>query len=190
MYNSERIVSEILKWQANIVYLCGTMNNQKLHTLVLLLGSNLGDRSSLLIQAIEKIIVQLGSISKASSLYETKSWGLEDQPDFLNQVLICHTAKSAVEALHHCLSIEKELGRDRKVKWGSRSIDIDILYFDDEIVATETLKIPHPFLHQRRFTLVPLVEVMPDFVHPVLNFSNKELLEKCGDELEVFILNA
>ncbi|MGN6647101.1 MAG: 2-amino-4-hydroxy-6-hydroxymethyldihydropteridine diphosphokinase [Cytophaga sp.] len=166
------------------------MNNQELHTLVLLLGSNLGNRRSLLAQAAEKINAQLGSISKASSLYETKSWGLEEQPDFLNQVLICHTAKNAAEALHHCLSIEKELGRDRKVKWGSRSIDIDILYFDDEIVATETLKIPHPFLHKRRFTLVPLVEVMPDFVHPVLNFSNKELLERCEDTLEVSLLNS
>ncbi len=166
------------------------MNNQELHTLVLLLGSNLGDRSSLLTQATEKINVQLGNISKASSLYETKSWGLEEQPDFLNQVLICHTANNAAEALHHCLSIEKELGRDRKVKWGSRCIDIDILYFDDAIVATERLKIPHPFLHQRRFTLVPLVEVMPDFVHPVLNFSNKELLERCEDELEVLKLNS
>jgi 2-amino-4-hydroxy-6-hydroxymethyldihydropteridine diphosphokinase len=166
------------------------MNNEELHTLVLLLGSNLGDRRSLLNQAAEKINIQLGYISITSSFYETKSWGLEDQPDFLNQVLICHTCQNAAEALHHCLSIEKELGRDRKVKWGSRSIDIDILYFDDEIFATETLKIPHPFLHQRRFTLVPLAEVMPDFVHPVLNFSNKELLERCTDPLKVIRLNA
>jgi 2-amino-4-hydroxy-6-hydroxymethyldihydropteridine diphosphokinase len=75
-------------------------------------------------------------------------------------------------------------------KWGSRTIDIDILYFGNEIIATSDLKVPHPFLHERRFTLVPLCEVLPDFVHPVFNFSNKQLLERCTDGLEVLKLNA
>ena len=166
------------------------MENQKTHTIVLLLGSNLGERHSFLKQAIDALQNQLGEILSTSSLYETKSWGLEDQPNFINQVLVCKTVHTAEESLEKCLAIEKTLGRDRKVKWGSRTIDIDILYFGSEIIATSQLKIPHPFLHERRFTLVPLVEVLPDFIHPVFNFSSKQLLEKCADELQVTLLNS
>lgn len=165
------------------------MKKGESHTLVLLLGSNLGERQNYLSQALEKIKQSMGTIYIASSFYETKSWGVENQPDFLNQVIVCHTSLTAEESLKYCLSIEKELGRDRKEKWGSRTIDIDILYFDDSIIATNALKIPHPFLHERRFTLVPLVEVLPDYIHPVFNFSNKQLLERCTDGLEVTLLN-
>lgn len=166
------------------------MKKGESHTLVLLLGSNLGERQNYLSQALEKIKQCIGSIYKISSFYETKSWGVENQPDFLNQVIVCYTSLTAEESLKYCLSIEKELGRDRKEKWGSRTIDIDILYFDDAIIASNTLKIPHPFLHERRFTLVPLAEVLPDYVHPVFNFSNKQLLERCEDTLEVTKLKA
>jgi len=166
------------------------MKNQETHTIVLLLGSNLGNRESFLNQAIDALQKQLGEIQQMSSLYETKSWGVEDQPNFLNQVLVCKTFQTAEDSLKKCLAIEKELGRDRKVKWGSRTIDIDILYYDTEIIATEKLKVPHPFLHERKFTLVPLAEVLPDYVHPVFNFSNKQLLERCGDELQVTLVNS
>jgi 2-amino-4-hydroxy-6-hydroxymethyldihydropteridine diphosphokinase len=165
------------------------MKNQQLHSAVLLLGSNLGERKNFLEQAAGKIAQQIGSITKISSYYETKSWGLEDQPDFLNQVLVCQTACTAEKTLALCLSIEKELGRNRKEKWGSRTIDIDILYFNRDIIASGILKVPHPFLQQRRFVLVPLCEVMPDFIHPIYNFSNQQLLEQCTDKLEVILLN-
>lgn len=165
------------------------MKNQELHTAVLLLGSNLGERKDFLVRATERLSEGLGNIEKVSAFYETKSWGNEDQPDFLNQVVICQTTYSAAQSLAVCLSIEKKLGRDRKEKWGSRTIDIDILYFDRDIIATNALKIPHPFLHERRFVLVPLCEILPDFIHPVLNVSNQELLERCTDGLEVILLN-
>ena len=163
------------------------MKNQK--SVVILLGSNLGDRQGLMQQAAQRLSAEVGRITSFSSYYETKAWGNEAQPDFLNQVLVCETELGAIEVLTQCLSIEKKSGRDRIEKWGSRTIDIDILYFENEIIATPDLKIPHPFLHERRFTLVPLVEVLPDYVHPVFNFSNKELLERCSDELEVSLLN-
>lgn len=159
------------------------------HTVVILLGSNLGSRQEFMQQAAQHISIEVGHIIKHSSYYETKAWGNETQPDFLNQVLVCETIHSPIEVLTDCLSIEKKLGRDRKEKWGSRTIDIDILYFGNEILATPQLKIPHPFLHERRFTLVPLVEVLPDFIHPVFNFSNKQLLDRCRDLLEVTVLN-
>ncbi len=166
------------------------MKNNTLHTVVLLIGGNMGNRPDFIAQATTKIIQQIGAITTASSLYETRAWGLEGQPDFLNQVLVCSTSKNAYESLETCLNIEKELGRDRKEKWGSRTIDIDILYFDHEIIATADLKIPHPYLHERRFTLVPLVEVMPDYLHPVFNVSNTQLLGRCEDMLEVTELNS
>jgi 2-amino-4-hydroxy-6-hydroxymethyldihydropteridine diphosphokinase len=166
------------------------MKNQASHTVVILLGSNLGDRKHLLKEAAEQLSLHVGGIIKYSSYYETKAWGNEDQPDFLNQVLVCETRHKPIDVLKSCLSVEKNLGRDRKEKWGSRTIDIDILYFEQEIIATPELKIPHPFLHERRFTLVPLCEVLPDFIHPVFNFSTKQLLEQCRDLLEVSKLNS
>jgi len=166
------------------------MKNQTSHTVAILLGSNLGLRLEFMQEAAQQLSIQVGQILSSSSYYETKAWGNESQPDFLNQVLVCETTLDAQEVLAYCLSIEKKLGRNRLEKWGSRTIDIDILYFGNEIIATPDLKIPHPFLHERRFTLVPLVEVLPDFIHPVFNSSSKQLLERCTDELQVTLLNS
>ena len=163
--------------------------DQNKHTVVILLGSNIGARQDWMQQATSHISDEIGQINATSNYYETKAWGNEDQADFLNQVLVCTTSHTPIEVLVLCLSIEKKLGRNRKEKWGNRTIDIDILDYDSEICATNKLKIPHPYLHERRFTLVPLVEVLPDFVHPVFNVTNKELLERCGDGLEVRKLN-
>lgn len=165
------------------------MKKQVSNTVIILLGSNLGNRQEFMQKAVQQLSTQVGRIVRSSSYYETKAWGNESQPDFLNQVLVCETNLAAIDVLTHCLAVEKQLGRDRLEKWGSRTIDIDILYFGNEIIATPDLKIPHPFLHERRFTLVPLVEVLPDFVHPVFNFSSKQLLERCTDLLEVSLLN-
>jgi 2-amino-4-hydroxy-6-hydroxymethyldihydropteridine diphosphokinase len=166
------------------------MNEESKNTIVILLGSNIGARQDWMQQATTYISDEIGQITASSSYYETKAWGNKDQPDFLNQVLVCKTKHIPIEVLRLCLSIEKKLGRNRKEKWGSRTIDIDILYYESEIYATTDLKIPHPYLHERRFTLVPLVEVLPDFVHPIFNFTNKKLLEKCEDTLEVTQLNS
>ncbi len=166
------------------------MIKTQLYKVVILLGSNLGNRQEYMHVACNKIISEIGQLVQSSSFYETKAWGVENQPDFLNQVLVCETTLLPHDVLKNCLSIEQELGRKRKEKWGSRIIDIDVLYYGNEIIATAVLKIPHPFLHERRFTLAPLCEVLPDFIHPVFNLSNKQLLERCTDELEVALLNS
>jgi len=153
-----------------------------------LLGANIGDPLNQLAQAREQISQKLGHIEQASSIYESEAWGVEDQPIFLNQVLLVESELSAEEFLQIALSIENDLGRIRFKKWGSRVIDIDMLYYNEEIIDSENLKIPHPFLHQRNFTLVPLVEISPQYIHPVLKKSNKDLLLGSKDQLLVNIL--
>jgi len=151
----------------------------------LLLGSNQGDREYFLNEATQRISQLAGEVIKKSAVYETAAWGLEDQAAFLNQVVQISTPLSPADLLTQINKIEKELGRVREVKWAARVIDIDILYYGDVILQTENLVIPHPHLHERRFTLVPLVELAPDFVHPVLQQTNKDLLTTCKDQLEV-----
>ena len=151
----------------------------------LLLGGNLGDRFSYLKQAITLIDSQIGPVIRQSAVYETASWGNEQQPDYLNQVLEVDTKLSPEELLVQLLETEKVMGRIRHEKWGARIIDIDILFYNNQIIDGSNLIIPHPYLHQRRFTLVPLVELAPEFVHPVLKQSLKELLNVLTDNLEV-----
>lgn len=151
----------------------------------LLTGSNLGDRLDNLKKAKEYIEQACGRIITYSSIYQTAAWGKTDQPDFLNQVIELRTALNPEELLRSVLSIEKELGRVRKEKWGERIIDIDILYFGSRIVQSDTLLLPHPSIAQRRFVLAPLCEIAPGFVHPVVNKSNEQLLLICKDILPV-----
>ena len=151
----------------------------------LLLGSNLGDRLQNLQAATEQLKSHVGEIVKLSSVYETEPWGVSGQPAYLNQVLCVLTDKSPKVLIACLLDIEKKLGRERKSKWAERTIDIDILYYGDEILVTKELQIPHKELHKRRFTLVPLNEIAPDFKHPVLNLTTAKLLEYCPDKLEV-----
>ncbi len=152
---------------------------------VVLLGGNIGDRESYLENALTKIKSLCGSLVSSSSLYESKAWGKEDQKDFLNQVIVVNSELSPELFLETILAIEKDLGRVRYKKWGERVIDIDILYVDDLIINTKLLKVPHPFIQDRRFTLVPLTELVPDFTHPILSKTQLELLSDCKDELEV-----
>jgi len=153
--------------------------------LYLLLGGNLGDRTLYLQQARASIATQVGQITRSSKLYETAAWGKTDQPAFLNQVLEVQTALTPEQVLPSINAIEQELGRVRQEHWGARVIDIDILFYDNLVLQTQRLTIPHPQLHLRRFTLLPLAELAPELVHPVLGKSIKELLEECGDALEV-----
>ncbi len=156
-----------------------------IHKTFLLLGSNLGDRAKVLAQAQQEISLIIGTVINNSSIYETLAWGVEEQPAFLNQVLLVETKLNPQNLLKAINGIENDLGRVRYKKWGERLIDIDILYFDNEIVNDANLTIPHPEIINRRFTLVPLVEMASDFVHPSLGKTQTELLAECGDKLEV-----
>ena len=152
---------------------------------MILLGANLGDRSLTLQRAIDLIAERIGPVVRQSGLYETAPWGITDQPAYLNQVLVVETNLEPEAVLARTQAIEQELGRVRLEKWGARVIDIDILYYDQLILQTDTLTIPHPYLHQRRFTLVPLAEIAPDFVHPALQKTTMTLLAECEDTSEV-----
>jgi len=152
------------------------------------LGTNLGDRIQNLKKAVQSIEASLGEIIRQSSLYETKPWGKSDQPDFLNQVVLVLTDKIPQTCLNTLSSIERQLGRTREEKWGARIIDLDLLYVNDQIINTETLILPHPGIPQRRFVLVPMTEIAPDFIHPLLLKNQKQLLEECMDTLKVVLL--
>lgn len=151
----------------------------------LLLGSNLGDRLDNLIQAAIQLGEKAGKVVKQSHIYETVAWGVGEQPSYLNQVLQMHTNLFPEGLLQVINQIEASMGRERRTKWESRIIDIDILYYNEIIWQTEQLTIPHPQIANRRFTLVPLAELAPNFVHPVLKITNQELLNSCPDTLTV-----
>ncbi len=151
----------------------------------LLLGSNMGNSLDFLDKASKALQEQVGKLIKPSSRYQTAAWGKTDQPDFINQVLKLETGLSPLEVLKTILGIERKLGRERTEKWGSRTIDIDILFYDQEVVASSELTIPHPYLQQRAFTLIPLAELEPEFVHPVLKKTVSELLDELESQLQV-----
>lgn len=125
---------------------------------------------------------QVGAVVQASSVYKTAPWGNTNQQDFYNQVLCVHTFFSAAEVLQKILSVETQMGRTRLEKWGPRLIDIDVLLFNDEVIEEDDLIVPHPFMHQRKFTLVPLNELAPQLIHPKLNNTIAELLQACPDD--------
>jgi 2-amino-4-hydroxy-6-hydroxymethyldihydropteridine diphosphokinase len=152
-----------------------------MHIIFLLTGSNIGDSELNLLNASKFIHQQIGKVVAASHVYKTEPWGNKDQQVFLNQVLKIETELDPKHLLKTILEIENAMGRNRKIKWEPRIIDIDILFYDDEIMDEENLQIPHPLLHERRFTLVPLNEIASSFIHPKLNKSINHLLEICED---------
>jgi 2-amino-4-hydroxy-6-hydroxymethyldihydropteridine diphosphokinase len=150
----------------------------------LLLGTNLGNRLSNLRSAAERLIAQQIQIIEESSIYETASWGNTNQPAFLNVVVEVSTSHDPELLLEKILFVEQEMGRIREKKWGSRIIDIDILYYHDMIIETADLHVPHPGIPDRKFTLVPLVELNPFGLHPVSQKNQMELLASCTDTLD------
>ena len=169
-----------------------------LHTSVILLGSNLGDKFKLLNDAMNKLSHSAGKIKVTSSIYESQAWGFESDSTFFNAILVLSTPLDPWQLLKECQRIEMELGREREPQsmdhesktreYSSRTIDIDILDFDGLITNTPTLILPHPKLHLRKFTLLPLQEVIPEWIHPILKVGVKELLTNCNDIGEVKIL--
>jgi len=151
----------------------------------LLIGGNLGDREANMSEARRLIGERCGTLRAASSLYATAAWGLQDQPDFLNQALFLETGAGAPELLEGLLDIERSMGRTRGVRYGPRAIDIDILFFNDHVIDAPGLDIPHPRMAGRRFVLTPLAEIAPKLRHPETGITVMEMLEQCPDELPV-----
>ena len=151
-----------------------------------IIGGNLGN----VLDTFRKVKIELehkiGQISGESNLYRTESWGDDQQPDYFNQVLYISSNLTAVDVLNYCLDIEVLHGRVRNLEnqWAPRTIDIDILYYGNEIINTAQLTLPHPRLHQRNFVLVPLNEIAPELIHPIFQKSNAQLLVECVDQLE------
>ncbi|MHB1154434.1 MAG: 2-amino-4-hydroxy-6-hydroxymethyldihydropteridine diphosphokinase [Eubacteriales bacterium] len=149
------------------------------------LGSNLGDRQKHITKAIEMLKNTQGiTVKTVSPIYETTPVGYSEQPDFLNCVVEIITSLSPYELLDACIFIENELGRKRTMKWGPRTIDLDILFYGELLVASDRLTIPHPLLHERGFVLLPLSDIAPDMLHPKLNVSIKALCEKLNYDTE------
>jgi 2-amino-4-hydroxy-6-hydroxymethyldihydropteridine diphosphokinase len=151
----------------------------------ILIGGNMGDRPAYLSAAATLIDERAGRILRASALYETAAWGMEQQPDFLNQVLLIGTALNPLDLLHKLLDAERDMGRFRTEKYGPRIIDMDILFYDRWIVSIPGLQVPHPRIQERRFVLAPLCELSPEFRHPSFNLSVRQLLDRCTDPLPV-----
>ncbi|MFV0291617.1 MAG: 2-amino-4-hydroxy-6-hydroxymethyldihydropteridine diphosphokinase [Mangrovibacterium sp.] len=156
-----------------------------MHVLYLLLGGNLGDKKAIFSRAIIRLTEELGELIDCSSIFETEPWGFEADEFFWNQVLVIQTDKDPQEVLVATKAIEIELGRERGVeRYASRTIDIDLLFYDDRVLDEENLQLPHPRMIDRNFVLKPMVEIAPDFVHPVFNKSLAQLLSECDDTLE------
>lgn len=157
----------------------------KWHKVILLLGSNLGERETHLLKAVQLIEREVGEIITLSSVYETEAWGKTNQPAFLNVCLVLKTTLTPLAVLQKNLATERQLGRVRQEKWGARIIDIDILFYDDAMVQTDVLTIPHEGFEKRMFAIVPLMEIAPEFIHPVTKRPIEEIYRQCADPLKV-----
>ncbi len=158
----------------------------KMAKIYLLLGGNMGDRTGYLKKAGKKIAESIGEIACTSSVYETQPWGFSHETPFLNWLIVAETALEPAEAMRTIMDIEQQLGRVReRMEIMARTIDIDIMFYDDRIIVEKDLVIPHPRLHKRRFALEPLAEVERGLVHPVLGKTIDRLLSECTDSLNV-----
>jgi 2-amino-4-hydroxy-6-hydroxymethyldihydropteridine diphosphokinase len=160
-----------------------------MNNVMLMLGSNVGDSKAIITDALDTIEQEIGQVKSISSVYKTAPWGFSEQNDFLNQAVLVHTPMHAPGIMDTLLSIEKKAGRIRAEKNAARTLDIDILFFNNDIIETQILTIPHPRLHERNFVLKPLLEIIPDFVHPVLKKTIRELCLICSDTLTVHKLS-
>jgi len=155
--------------------------NYLMNSAVLSLGTNIGNRISNLSEALKLLMEMPCRVMKISSVYETAPWGNTDQPSFYNQVVQIETAATAEALMENILRIEKKMGRTRNKKWEPRIIDIDILFFNQEIIDHMNLRIPHRHLHERRFILEPLNEILPQLIHPELKLDMEHLLLQLDD---------
>lgn len=159
--------------------------NRPLTKIYLSLGSNLGDRINFLEKAIGEISLQIGTPTSRSSFYETEPWGNSNQQNFINCIIEAATSLNPVLIMNAILEIEKNLGRQRNGKWQARTIDIDILFYGNQIISLPGIHVPHVQIQNRRFILEPLSEIAPYYIHPVLNKTTIRLLEECKDSCKV-----
>ena len=157
----------------------------KAQKVILLMGGNQGRVNETLENAVQQIAFTLGKIINRSSVYSTKAWGPIPQPDFLNIAIVIETIYPPHYVLKKLLEIEQMFGRRRDIKYGPRTLDIDILFYGQVQINSAALQVPHPEIQNRRFALVPLNEILPHWQHPVLNKSIYQLLQTCPDTLEV-----
>lgn len=151
---------------------------RKRHRAFLGLGSNMGDSKAFIEEAIQSINDDYTKVKNIAKFYKTKAWGFKEQDDFLNTAIEVETTYNPKGLLRHLQKIENELGRERKVHWGPRTIDIDILFYDDDKIYKEDLIVPHPYIEQRKFVLEPLCDIAPHFIHPIKNKSIKTLFDE------------
>jgi 2-amino-4-hydroxy-6-hydroxymethyldihydropteridine diphosphokinase len=160
-----------------------------MNTAYLLIGGNIGDRERNLRETIAAISATAGVVAAVSHVYETEAWGRTDQPAFLNQALELQTNYAPEALLRLLIGIEESLGRKRQQKYDPRTIDIDIIFYNDLVMRTPELEVPHPRMAERRFVLAPLAELAPDKVHPVLHATVEQILSACTDPLAVNKIN-
>ncbi|MGO9612534.1 MAG: 2-amino-4-hydroxy-6-hydroxymethyldihydropteridine diphosphokinase [Dissulfurispiraceae bacterium] len=141
------------------------------------IGSNIDNREANCLSSLEHLKKRGIVIRKCSAIYETEPWGIKDQPRFINMAVETETDMSAEKLLDLLKDVEHSMGRKETMRWGPRVIDLDILFYDDAIVTSERLHLPHPMLHERDFVLIPLVEIAPDKMHPTRHKTIRELWE-------------
>ena len=162
-----------------------------MYKVLLGIGGNIGNKQLNFTKVAHLVTERLGEIVKSSSIYETPPWGFVSEDHFWNQVLLIVTELQPEKLLEEIQEIEDEFGRKRIIgKYTSREMDVDILYFENIYIETEKLIIPHPRIPNRKFVLVPLVEIAPDFKHPLLRLTNLQLLENCKDESVIIKVNS
>jgi 2-amino-4-hydroxy-6-hydroxymethyldihydropteridine diphosphokinase len=161
------------------------LKSSNAHGIFLGLGSNLGDRHAYLSEALRLLQKEGLLLVRSSSIYETQPVELLEQPDFLNMTCEVDTDLEAEELLDLCLAVEEEMGRKRSQPKGPRIVDIDILFYNQKVLRTDRISLPHPALPARKFVLIPIVEIAPEFIDPVSGSTMRELLENCKDRSNV-----
>ena len=152
------------------------------------LGGNLGNTIEIFLNSMEILTKKVGKITQISSLYQTAAWGPIPQNDFINQVIEVETKLSAPKLMDILLEIELQQGRVRQERWGPRTLDLDIIFFGEQLISTENLEIPHPRMEDRKFVLIPMVEINPNLIHPISRKSIRQILLECKDECDCKII--
>ena len=163
----------------------GTNKKLEIENIFLGLGSNQGERELNLKNSIKLLNSRAGKVLNTSGIYESEPWGVKDQSYFLNQVIEIETLIDPIDLLNICKNIEYDMGRKPGIRWGKRVIDIDILYYQSRVINQKKLIIPHKLMHERNFVMIPLNDLNENHLHPILNITNKEILNNCIDSCKV-----